>query len=100
MTYVLIQSREASQMIRLEEITSGIKIKDFFPNKTVTIVHVIPHGADSLAVYYEDKNGNPQKEALFRTHKANLKIVTDQEQWQFDGNGRFLSGIFNQNQFS
>ncbi len=100
MAYVLIRSREASQMICLEEITRGIKIKGLFPQKTDTIIHVIPCGQDSVTVIYKDGTGTLQEEVLNRSHKNNLEIAADREQWQFDGNGRFLSGIFNYNQFS
>ena len=75
-------------MATLEELKVGSQVEGLVPGKTVSVVSVQRHGANSATVTYRDEaSGRVAEQLVFRSDEQRLRIAASGRQWAFDGDG-------------
>jgi len=70
-------------MIKLEDLTRGLRVQGVLPQQSVTIVDVTQHG-DSAEIFYKRDDGQAGTQLLFRQDEANLSTAVTAAQWRLD----------------
>lgn len=73
--------------MRLEDIKRGSQITGILPDGIVTVVDVVPRGANMVEVTYKDVRGRVENELVMRDDEARLDVAQVGQAWAFDGDG-------------
>ncbi len=74
-------------MVRLEDLTAGVKVNGILPNALITIVAAQWSGPDMLTIIYKNAEGELGQEVLARSQEADLSLVEKEQSWSFTGDG-------------
>ena len=81
-------------MLTLENIKVAARVRGLRSDRVVNIVQATPAGADALAVYYKDDEGDIGERMLFRSDEAGLELVSPGRAFAFDAPGdEFILGL-------
>lgn len=61
--------------MRLESLTSGIRLNGVEPGETVTVLFAQPHGADAVELAYKRVNGSLGQRLVFRDDEDSLTVA-------------------------
>lgn len=70
-------------MALLNDLAPGMMLKGIRPQKTVTIVAVTRHGADSAEIVYKDAAGGLGTQLLYRDDTEQVEVVPATLPWSF-----------------
>ena len=79
--------REASVMMKLEQLQTNAAIRGIVPDALVTVVSVQWHGDAALELTYKTAAGRVANELLYRHDEPRLELVEQGRPWSFDGDG-------------
>ena len=77
-------------MLSLNDLQPGAVVRGILAGESVTLVNLKWYGTETLDVIYKDASGRPGTQLLFRSHEADLTLVTDGQPWSFDADGGLL----------
>ena len=73
--------------MRIEDIQQNQSISGLDATAVVTVVAVVPVGADAVQVIYRTPDGTMKERLLGRADEDNISVATAERPWSFDGDG-------------
>lgn len=73
--------------MKLEEITTGLKLTGVVPAQIVSVVALVPHGEGALQLIYRTPDGAIKERLLVRTDEPSISVATAECPFSFDGDG-------------
>lgn len=77
-------------MARLEDLKQGARVKGIHPSGAVTVIDVKWFGSDVVQLTYQNQNGQPQMELIYRDREADLEVIEAGVPWAFDADGQLF----------
>jgi SNF2 family DNA or RNA helicase/predicted nucleotidyltransferase len=79
-----------TELVHLEELTPGARVRGVLPDRAVTVVQVEWHGTDAITLTYRDDEGRSDHELLYRESESRLAIEEKARRWSFDADGKLF----------
>src|SRR2546423_6902911 len=70
-----------TDLVQLEDLTPGARVRGVLPDRPVTVVQVEWHGTDVITLTYRDDHGRTDHELLYRDNENRLAVEEKARPW-------------------